>query len=336
MRSLRSVLGMTNKLCIHRYKRSFSGVLIFFWDTLFTFDVCILLFQVLLTGLSRRNDEGWNLIYCLAVLNIIGQSFLNLFHDFKLRMAADQVNKLTVDKFIFNRRHKRFMQRQWEDLQVGDIIKIKNGQQLPADCLILDIKGGGNNNAAEQLCYIKGGPSVVNGESETKKSCQNTQNKTGSRLSDSKFVQLLSGQIKWEYNSKGKYHGSLKLNENPAAFEFKGEHIVTRGSSLYMTEQIICMVLNIGDECYGSVMRERQIRAPSIFNWLLKFREIKYQKYYYGEMVFNVRVLQTFALLFTFASWIMVLFGDLILSSSPLGNFKRTFLEMEVGGNISF
>jgi hypothetical protein len=177
---------------------------------------------------------------------------------------------------------------------------------------------------------------VVNGESETKKSCQNTQNKTGSRLSDSKFVQLLSGQIKWEYNSKGKYHGSLKLNENPAAFEFKGEHIVTRGSSLYMTEQIICMVLNIGDECYGSVMRERQIRAPSIFNWLLKFREIKYQKYYYGEMVFNVRVLQTFALLFTFASWIMVLFGDLILSSSPLGNFKRTFLEMEVGGNISF
>ena len=76
-------------------------------------------------------------------------------------------------------------------------------------------------------------------------------------MSDSKFVQLLSGQIKWEYNNRGKYVGSLKLNENPAAFEFKSEHIVYRGSSLYLTEQVICMVLNIGDECLGSVMRER-------------------------------------------------------------------------------
>lgn len=110
-------------------------------------------------------------------------------------------------------------------------------------------------------------------------------------MSDSKFVQLLSGQIKWEYNSRGKYAGSLKLNENPAAFEFKSEHIVNRGSSLYLTEQMICMVLNIGDECLGSVMRERQLRLPSLFTRFLRFKEVKYQKYYYGEMVHNVRIL---------------------------------------------
>lgn len=43
-------------------------------------------------------------------------------------------------------------------------------------------------------------------------------------------------------------------------------------------------------------------------------------------MVFNIRVLQVFALLFTFVSWIMVLFGDIILVSSPLGNFVRKFV----------
>lgn len=89
-------------------------------------------------------------------------------------------------------------------------------------------------------------------------------------------MQLLSGQIKWEYNKAGKYLGSLKLNENPAAFEFNNEHIVNRGSYIYLTEQIICMVLNIGDECRGSVMRERSLRAPGFLNQLLKFKEIKY------------------------------------------------------------
>jgi hypothetical protein len=49
-------------------------------------------------------------------------------------------------------------------------------------------------------------------------------------------VQLLSGQLKWEFSNKGKYHGSLKLNENPAAFEFKNEHVLFRGSSIYLTD----------------------------------------------------------------------------------------------------
>ena len=81
MRSLRSILGMTNKLVFNRYQRTLTGVLLFFWDTIFTFDIFILMFQVLLTGLSHRNDEGWNIVYCLATLNILGQSILNLFHD---------------------------------------------------------------------------------------------------------------------------------------------------------------------------------------------------------------------------------------------------------------
>ena len=157
------------------------------------------------------------------------------------------------EKFVFNRRYKRFLQRPWDDLNVGDIIKIKSGNLIPADSLILDIK---QSQSGDPVCYVKGAPFQTE-DTEIKRSCQNTQNKTGSRLSDSKFVQLLSGQIKWEYNSRGHYLGQLKLNENPAAFEFRNEHVVNRGSTLYMTDQIICMVLNIGDECLGSVMRER-------------------------------------------------------------------------------
>jgi hypothetical protein len=51
------------------------------------------------------------------------------------------------------------------------------------------------------------------------------------------------------------------------------------------------MVLNIGDECPGSVMRERNLRSSNILNKIFRFKELKYNRYYYGEMVYNIRIL---------------------------------------------
>lgn len=89
---------------------------------------------------------------------------------------------------------------------------------------------------------------------------------------------------------------------------------------------MICMVLNIGDECLGSVMRERQLRTPSVFSRLLRFKEVKYQKYFYGEMVHNVRILQLIALLLSFLSWVMIVFVHLLLGSTPLARFEQNIL----------
>jgi hypothetical protein len=67
---------------------------LFLWDTLFTFDICVLLFHIILTALTKRNDEGWNIIYCVGVINILGQAAINIFLDQKLKQAADSVDKL--------------------------------------------------------------------------------------------------------------------------------------------------------------------------------------------------------------------------------------------------
>jgi hypothetical protein len=114
----------------------------------------------------------------------------------------------------------------------------------------------------------------------------------------------------------------MKLNENPAAFEFKNEHVISRGSSIYMTEQVICLVLNIGDKCLGSVMKDRQNRAPSFFNRLFKFKEVKYHKYYYGEMMHNVRILQILAISISFLSWLLIVFVHLILGQTAMTKFE--------------
>ena len=54
-------------------------------------------------------------------------------------------------------------------------------------------------------------------------------NKTGSYISDSTFVNQISGLIKWEYNHRGYIAGDFKQIENPAAFEILPENIVQRG-----------------------------------------------------------------------------------------------------------
>lgn len=89
-------------------------------------------------------------------------------------------------------------------------------------------------------------------------------------------MQSLSGQIRWECTNKTSYTGSLKLNENPAAFEFKSEHVVERGSFIYLTDQIICMVINVGDQCQGSVMGNREFIQQSLLSRLLKFKDARY------------------------------------------------------------
>ena len=89
------------------------------------------------------------------------------------------------------------------------------------------------------------------------------------------------------------------------------------------------MVLNIGDECLGSVMRERSMRIPSFFNRIFRFKEVKFQKYYYGEMVHNIRILQLLAFVLSFFSWIMIVFVHLILGTTPLEKFEKAIIESQ-------
>ena len=46
------------------------------------------------------------------------------------------------------------------------------------------------------------------------------------------------------------------MNENPAAAEFDHENVVQRGALLTQTPQVICLVLNVGTQCMGSVFTD--------------------------------------------------------------------------------
>lgn len=78
-------MGMSNRLSIYRYKRNIGGLFLFIWDTLITFDIFVLILHISLTAFSQRQNEAWNIIYCVATINLIGQASINIFHDTKMK-----------------------------------------------------------------------------------------------------------------------------------------------------------------------------------------------------------------------------------------------------------
>jgi magnesium-transporting ATPase (P-type) len=56
-----------------------------------------------------------------------------------MRQSSAKINQKPVEKFIFSKKRNGFQTKTWEELEVGDIIKVHKNQELPADVLILDI-----------------------------------------------------------------------------------------------------------------------------------------------------------------------------------------------------
>ena len=81
---------------------------------------------------------------------------------------------------------------------------------------------------------------------------------------------MVSGLLKYEYNYFGYIQGSFKLNENPASIEFDHENVVQRGALLTHSPEVICLILNVGDQCMGSVYKDPKNSLASLTNQKLK------------------------------------------------------------------
>ena len=139
----------------------------------------------------------------------------------------------------------------WSEVKPGQIVRVKSGQEFPADCLILDIQG-----AAGQKCFVTAGPFDDSTGIILKKSYAGTSNKTNQKQNEQHLAEAISGFLKYEYNYFGYIQGTFKLNDNPAASEFDHDNVVQRGALLTQTPIVICLVLNVGDQCMGSVFRD--------------------------------------------------------------------------------
>lgn len=177
----------------------------------------------------------------------------------------------------------RFKNRRWKDVSVGDIIRVRANEEIPADVIIIstsDIEGG---------CYIE--TKNLDGESNLKNKnalrCGGSGNlKHSSDLGAVKFWVECDAPNGSLYTFKGTVHyenysetGELiNADEREAV---TADNVLLRGSTLRNTKQIIGLVIYTGDETKIMINSgitptkqsriSRELNLSVIINFLLLF-----------------------------------------------------------------
>lgn len=118
----------------------------------------------------------------------------------------------------------------------------------------MDIQG----HKYDGKCYVSAGPFDSTTSIVEKKSYAGTSSKTSKQQNEQHLAETISGFLKYEYNYFGYIQGTFKLNQNPVATEFDHNYVAQRGQILVQTPQVICLVLNLGDQCIGNVFKTSQ------------------------------------------------------------------------------
>jgi magnesium-transporting ATPase (P-type) len=65
----------------------------------------------------------------------------NLTLEWRQRKVTNKINNIYIEYLMISRKVKKFVPITWADVKPGYILRVKSGQEFPADCLILDIQG---------------------------------------------------------------------------------------------------------------------------------------------------------------------------------------------------
>lgn len=128
------------------------AVPLFIYDVLFYLENWTLIL-VMILQLYFQSYMRLSYIFPLVqlLINVICFSIQRLVHDNKGRHLSRKINRKKTLRFSHNMKPKGYKPVEWQNLKPGDIIKIKDGQELPVDVLILE------TSDPEHKCYTRGG-----------------------------------------------------------------------------------------------------------------------------------------------------------------------------------
>lgn len=78
---------------------------------------------------------------------LIVSAMKECIEDIKRANSDKELNNSTAE--IFSEAHDDFVEKRWIDIRVGDIIRVKSEEPIPADTIIL------SSSEPEGLCYIE-------------------------------------------------------------------------------------------------------------------------------------------------------------------------------------
>jgi len=128
----------------------------------------------------------------------------------------------------------------WKNIQVGEIIKIREDEFAPADVLML---GCSDENG---VCYVE----TKNLDGETNLKIKNVHKEINGRFNSPDNLLHIDGQLLCEKPNGAlyKFEGAAKFNFQKAKIPVYPENVILRGSSLKNTEHIFGMSVFTGPD----------------------------------------------------------------------------------------
>ncbi|XP_024859574.2 phospholipid-transporting ATPase IB isoform X2 [Kryptolebias marmoratus] len=205
------------------------------------------------------------LIFILTVAGI-----KEIIEDYKRHKADNTVNKKKTTVL----RSGAWQTIIWKQVAVGDIVKVTNGQHLPADMVIV------SSSEPQAMCYIE----TSNLDGETNLKIRQGLSLTAG-LQTVEDLMALSGRLECEGPNRHLYDftGTLRLeNQNPVPLG--PDQVLLRGAQLRNTQWVVGIVVYTG---HDSKLMQNSTKAP------LKRSNV--------ERVTNMQILVLFGILLVMA-----------------------------------
>ena len=196
------------------------------------------LIMAMLQSIKSISYTGGSPLILIPFSSII---LLNGFKDYiedRKRVKSDKEEN-NNNILIYNKNRKNFYLDKWENIKLGDIIKIKNNEQFPCDLLFLE-----SSPESKGQCKVE--TKNINGETNLQiKKINNNNNKT---LDKFNYFCITKKPNEYIYEFEAVLYNindNLIVNKNDILY-YNYDNFILRGSGLRQTEYIIGVAVYIG------------------------------------------------------------------------------------------
>ena len=133
-----------------------------------------------------------------------------------------------------NRTSRNYVQCKWEDLSVGDIVRVRTDQSVPADILLL------SSTSCESTCYLD--TAAIDGETNLKQKSVPSCFLNVSKPEETNF------ELQCDPPNDDIYHfrGRIILSEGTHVYPCDNNNILLRGCVLRITDYIDGLIVYAG------------------------------------------------------------------------------------------
>ncbi|XBW34991.1 hypothetical protein QEN19_000556 [Hanseniaspora menglaensis] len=162
------------------------------------------------------------------------------FEDIKRNRSDQELNYAAVE--ILDSFGKAFVEKKWVDLKVGDIIRLKSEENVPADFVLL------SSSEPEGVCYIE----TANLDGETNLKIKQSKSETNKITTPSELANINGSLLSEAPNSSlYTYEGTLDFSINGSQkkkIALMPEQMILRGAVIRNTSWCYGIVVNTGHE----------------------------------------------------------------------------------------